>query len=339
MRSSSRHHGLSLASLILCAWVTQASAETLTVGPGETYKTIAAAVAASHDGDEIAVKAGLYDNDYAEITKKVTLTAVGGFARLRSTGLIPNRKAILITDTDITIKGFEFSGARVGEGDGGNGAGIRYQSGNLVVENCYFTDNQDGILGVGDGTGTVTIDKSEFFQNGAPTGQSAGFTHNLYLGGLATLTIENSYFHGARVGHEMKSRANRTIIRNTRVVDGPTGTASYSIDLPNGGEATIVDSQIEQGPKSQNPNIIAFGEEGNLHPGSKLTVQGSLIENDLQSPSAVGVWNASPTPARIANTKVYGLTLNSLFHGPATVSGIDFLKTEPPISTKHPWEE
>ena len=71
-----------------------------------------------------------------------------------------------------------------------------------------------------------------------------------------------------------------------------------------GGEPTIADSQIEQGPKSQNPNIIAFGEEGNLHPGSKLTVQGSLIENDLQSSSAVGVWNAGPTAAHLVNTKV-----------------------------------
>jgi hypothetical protein len=325
---------------MLCAlWVSPVSAATLTVGPGEAYKTIAAAVAASHDDDTIEVKAGVYESDYAEITKKVTLTAVGGFAQLHSTGLIPNRKAILITNTDITIKGFEFSGAKVSGNDGGNGAGIRYQGGNLRIEGCYFTDNQDGILGVGDGTGTVTIDKSEFFANGAVTGPSAGFTHNLYLGGLARLTIENSYFHGARVGHEMKSRAMQTIVRNTRVVDGPTGTASYSIDLPNGGDATIVDSQIEQGPKSQNPNIIAFGEEGNLHPSSKLTVENSLIENDLSSPSAYGVWNAAPAPAHILSSKVYGLTMNSLFHGPATINGIEYLKTEPPIRTGHPWEE
>ena len=331
---------LRLAPAVLGALlVSPASAETLTVGPGAAYKTIASAVAASHDGDTIEVKAGLYENDYAEITRKVTLTAVGGFARLRSTGLIPNRKAILITDTDITIKGFELSGARVSDNDGGNGAGIRYQGGNLKIENCYFLDNQDGILGVGDGTGTVTIDKSEFFANGAATGPSAGLTHNLYLGGLARLTIENSYFRGARVGHELKSRARQTIIRNSRFVDGPAGTASYSIDLPNGGEATIANSQIEQGPKSQNPNIIAFGEEGDLHPKSKLTVENSLIENDLPSPSAYGVWNAAPAPAHVVNTKVYGLTLNSLFHGPAAVSGIEYLKTEPPIPTGHPWEE
>jgi len=330
------HHAALLLTLALPAL---ASGETLTVGFGAAYKTIASAVAASHDGDTIEVKPGLYEDDFAEITKKVTLTSVGGFARLRATGLIPNRKAILIIDTDVTIKGFEFSGAKVSDNDGGNGAGIRYQGGNLKIENCYFLDNQDGILGIGDGTGTVTINRSEFFANGAAIGPSAGLTHNLYLGGLARLTIENSYFRGARVGHELKSRARQTIIRNSRFVDGPTGTASYSIDLPNGGEATIVNSQIEQGPKSQNPNIIAFGEEGDLHPKSKLTVENSLIENDLPSPSAYGVWNATPVPARIVNSKIYGLTKNSLFRGPATVSGIDYLKTEPEISTKHPWQE
>lgn len=328
---------LTVVLLALAAFPTQAT--TLSVGPGEAYKTIAGAVAASRDGDTIEVKAGLYENDYAEIGKRVTLAAVGGFARLRSTGLIPNRKAILITDTDVTIKGFAFSGARVSGNDGGNGAGIRYQGGNLTVVGCYFTDNQDGIMGTSDGVGTVTISDSEFFANGAMTGPSAGFTHNLYIStGVARLIIENSYFHGARVGHEMKSRAAQTIIRNSRFIDGPTGTASYSIDLPNGGEATITGSRIEQGPKSQNPNIIAFGEEGNLHPGSKLTVENSLIENDLNSPSAYGVWNAAPAPAHILNTKVFGLTLNSLFHGPATISGIEYLKTEPQIPTESPWE-
>ena len=328
------------AVLLLTLSVVPAQAATLTVGPSETYKTIAAAVAASQDGDTIEVKAGLYENDYAEITKKVTLTSVGGFARLHSTGLIPNRKAILITDTDVTIKGFEFSGAKVSGNDGGNGAGIRYQGGDLKVEGCYFTDNQDGIMGTSDGTGTVTIKDSEFFANGATIGPSAGFTHNLYIStGVAKLVIDNSYFHGARVGHEMKSRAKETIIRNSRFVDGPTGTASYSIDLPNGGEATITGSQIEQGPKSQNPTIIAFGEEGNLHTDSKLTVENSLIENDLNSPSAYGVWNAGPAPIHILNSKVYGLTINSLFHGPATVNGIDYLKTEPAIPTGRPWEE
>jgi hypothetical protein len=36
------------------------------------------------------------------------------------------------------------------------------------------------------------------------------------------------------------------------------------------------------------------------------------------------------------NVKVYGLTLNSLVRCPAMVIGFEYLKAEPPISTKHP---
>jgi hypothetical protein len=327
------------AGLTLILSALPAFAETLSVGPGKSYASIATAVAASHDGDTVEVDAGIYNNDFAEIGRKITLTAVGGFAHLRASGDIPNRKAILITDTDVTINGFYFSGAQISADDGGNGAGIRYQAGNLVVNGCYFVDNQDGILGVGDGKGSVTVSKSEFFRNGAATGPSAGLTHNLYLGGIARLEISDSYFHGAQVGHEFKSRAGRTVIKNSRFVDGPTGTASYSLDLPNGGDVTITDSQIEQGPLSQNPAMIGFGEEGNIHPGSKLVIQGSLIVNELRNPSAFGVWNAGAAPVKFIDTKVFGLTQNSLFHGPANLTGIDYLAAAPAISTKHPWEE
>jgi hypothetical protein len=338
-----RHHipAAMISAMLGCLIFTgrPRAAETLTVGRERAFETIAAAVAASHDGDTVEVEAGNYNNDFAEIGKKITLTAVGGFAHLRASGDIPNRKAILITDTDVTINGFYFSGAQVSANDGGNGAGIRYQAGNLVVNGCYFADNQDGILGVGDGTGTVTVKKSEFYRNGAPTGPSAGLTHNLYLGGLARLEVSDSYFHGAQVGHEFKSRARQTIIRNSRFVDGPTGTASYSIDLPNGGDVTITDSQIEQGPLSQNPAMIGFGEESNIHPGSKLTIQGSVIVNDLKNPSAFGVWNAAGAPMKIIDTKVFGLTQNSLFHGPANLTGIDYTTSPTAISVRRPWEE
>ncbi|MDB5446641.1 MAG: putative calcium-binding protein, partial [Phenylobacterium sp.] len=40
---------------------------TLTVGQGQQYATISAAVAASHDGDLLQVQAGTYTNDFAEI--------------------------------------------------------------------------------------------------------------------------------------------------------------------------------------------------------------------------------------------------------------------------------
>ena len=83
------------------------------------------------------------------------------------------------------------------------------------------------------------------------------------------LMIDSSYFHDANVGHQIKSRALNTIVKNSRIYDR-NSTASYSIDLPNGGNAAIQNNEIEQGPNSQNFVIISYGEEGNLQSGHKL---------------------------------------------------------------------
>ncbi len=312
-------------------------AASLKVGPGEPYRTVAAAVAAAVDGDEIAVQAGTYTNDFAEIGAKVSLTAVGGRVLLRATETLPNEKAILITDTDVTITGFSFTGARIPNSEGGNGAGIRYQGGNLTLNDCYFYKNQEGLLGAPDPAGSITVRHSEFAYNGNKTGPNAGYTHNIYIGAIARADIEDSYFHGANVGHEIKSRAAETIVNNTRVVDGPTGTASYSIDLPNGGVARITNDQIEQGPGSENPVVIAYGEEGNIIVGSSLTVSGTLMENDLTAHTPVGVWNQSGITATLSGLDTYGLTTAELASGPTTQTGIAQLTTEPRISTLHPW--
>jgi len=77
------------------------------------FSTIAAAVAAARIGDTIEVRAGTYVNDYVSINKSITLQAIGGMVDMVSTGLIPNGKAIFITNGDITITNFTFSGARV----------------------------------------------------------------------------------------------------------------------------------------------------------------------------------------------------------------------------------
>src|SRR3954451_8242420 len=85
----------------------------LSVGPGQQYSTITAAVAAAQNGDTIQVQAGVYPDQYISIRKNITLQGVGGRVEIVSTGLIPNGKAIFITNGDITIENFPFSGARV----------------------------------------------------------------------------------------------------------------------------------------------------------------------------------------------------------------------------------
>jgi len=64
-------------------------------------------------------------------------------------------------------------------------------------------------------------------------------------------------------------------------------SASLNIDLPNGGNATIQNNVIEQGPNSQNNKIIDYGEEGSLNPGTNFVISGNPITIDTQLDSEV----------------------------------------------------
>src|SRR5216683_2354047 len=335
--------GLSTSGSATVAIAPASGSTVLTVGPGKQYSTIAAAIAASHNGDTIQVQAGTYTNDFATINTDITLEGVGGMVNMVSTVQIPNGKGILITNGNDTINNFSFSGAYVSPTDA-NGAGIRDQSNNLVLNDDYFFNNQNGLLGGFPG-GTLTINNSEFANNGVsdPKSPGYGYTHNLYVGAAATLTINNSYFHDANIGEEIKSRALSTTITNSRIDDGPTGTASYSIDLPNGGNAVIKNNVIEQGPMSQNRTIIAFGEEGSVHPSSSLQITGNQILNDLSNSGSTAVWNATGTTnppsitAQITGNQFWGLTSSQIVSGAGSQSSNVFLSTEPALVTTHPW--
>jgi hypothetical protein len=303
----------------------------LTVGSGQQYGTLSAAIAASHDGDTIDVQAGTYVNDFATIWTKVHIVGVGGMVHLVATQSPPNGKAILTTETDITLDHIEFSGAAVPDG---NGAGVRYEGGNLTITNSYFHDNQEGILAAAVPNGSITIDHSEFANNGTET----GYTHNIYINEIGNFTLTNSYIHDALGGHEVKSRADVNVIENNRIYDNGSD-ASYSIDLPNGGAATIQNNVIQQGPNSPNGNIIAFSEESSPYANSQLSVSGNTIVNE-RSGFAQAVWNnTGSVTAQIVGNQFYGLNGGQIASGPNQQSGNGFLSSEPALDTSHPWSD
>ena len=311
----------------------------LTVGPGQQYTTVAAAVAAAGNGDTIDIEAGTYTNDFATIPKSLVIQAVGGPVVEQSTEPTPNGKAIWDvggTSVTDTITGIEFTGAEVtpqGGNGNNNGAGIRTEGGTLTLNDDYFYANQEGLLAAPDPNGILTINDSEFADNG----YGDGYTHNLYVDQIATLDIDDSYFHDAIAGHEIKSRALNTIIENSRIQD-QNGTASYVIDLPNGGNALIQNDTIQKGPNAQNPAIISYGEESNLNPGS-LVIAGNTIINDLTSHAPIGVQNDTGTAATITNNQIYDVTPSQLVNGPANVSGNTYLTSEPTLDTTSAWSQ
>ena len=125
-----------------------------------------------------------------------------------------------------------------------NGAGIRYEGGKLVVDKCLFHDNQMGILASASGAGTVTIKNSEFNRNGAP-GSNA---HNIYINAVAELIVDNIYSHDNITGHQLKSRAKKTTITNSRFYDGTGAAEGYNVDIPDGGVTSISECTFQRSP-------------------------------------------------------------------------------------------
>jgi hypothetical protein len=292
----------------------------LTVGAGKEFSTLSAAVAAAHNGDVIQVAAGTYVNDFSTVNAAITIEGVGGIAKFVATVPPTNFKGIITVDNNVTIANCSFSGAAIPSAEGGNGAGIRYEGGNMTLENDSFSNNQNGIMGtpvIASLTqNNVVIDHCLFQNNGSGT----GFTHNCYIGAASSLTFTNNISQGAIVGHELKSRAYVNVISNNIFQDGATGSASYEIDLPNGGADTVTNNIIEKGPAAQNEYAIHFGGEGIPYAGSALLVQGNSFVNDFGS-SEIAVLNQTPYTVSITGNQFSNFAAANIVQGPSVESG------------------
>jgi hypothetical protein len=269
-------------ALVACFGLPAHAAE-IYVGPGRALKTLQAGIAAAMPNDRIVLDAGVYLDDVATVDKPLTIEGGGRGAVLRATKPISNRKGLLVVNADLTVRKITFEGAFVTDEDGKNGAGIRHQAGRLTVDTCVFNNNQNGILANGNKDAYVTIRRSTFSGNGA----GDGYTHGIYINAIAHLIVSDSVFAGTKVGHDIKSRAIKTTITNTVLDDGVSGTPSYAIDLPNGGEAVLKGVRITQGPRTTNTTMIAYGAEKSLHEFSSLTISGSSFVNRASNSIAI----------------------------------------------------
>lgn len=283
-----------LTAFFLCP---HAFAADVNVGPSRTYKTLAAGVAAAKAGDRVLLDAGTYTDNTAITSVPLTIEGAGTGAVLRATVNLANHKGILITGATTTVRNITFDGAKVAEDDGNNGAGIRSESGSLTVDNCAFTNNQNGILVNAIPGAVVTVANSRFDGNGA----NDGLTHGMYVNEVAQVVVTNSTFNGTKGGHNVKSRALATTVTDSTLDDGVTGTTSYALDFPNGGTVTVTNVKINQGTRSVNGAMIAFGAEGSLKTVNSLAVSDSTFTNQLRSPSAAAVYNFTGTPALLVN--------------------------------------
>src|SRR5262249_13210502 len=146
--------------------------------------------------------------------------------------------------------------------------------------------------------------------------------HNIYIGFADRVTVNASYFHHAKIGHNFKSRAKENHIENSYFMDSTDGTSSYLLDFPNGGLVYLRGNLLQKGPMADNSTSIAYNEEkgngGVFWPVNTVT----LVHNTLVTTFGSGVFVDIPS-----DTQSLSMTAN-IFAGSASLltGGLDAWK-------------
>jgi hypothetical protein len=281
--------------LPLLALAAPAMAATLEVGPDKPMKQPSEAAAAAKDGDHITIAPGEYFDCAVWRANNLLIEGTGKPDAVVITDKTCNGKGLFLIDGEnITVRNLTLTRARVPDG---NGAGIRMEAANLTVEHVRIVNNQNGILTNTDVKGSLIVRDSEFLSNGSCTN---GCAHGLYADHLDLLRVERSRFFETRQAHHIKSRARRTEVIDSDLEDGPNGTSSYQIEIPNGGAVLVRGCTIEKGPKSENhTGAIVIGMEGVTQRTPEITVENNRFRVDGGYPSYLVV-NQTATEAALA---------------------------------------
>lgn len=293
--------------LLFCLVLLPAQAQrSWVVGPGGQPAALSEALRLAQSGDTIELLPGDYQGEGGVIRqKRLTLRGLGGRPVLRAGRQLAEAKAILVVrDGEVLVENIEFRGARAPDR---NGAGLRFEKGRLTVRRCAFLDNENGLLTANFGDAELRIEDS-LFGEAARVGKN--LNHLLYVGAISRVEVSGSRFHRSATGHLFKSRAAQTWLGYNLFVDGPEGIASYEVDLPNGGLATLIGNVIAQGAGSENRVVLAYGGEGTRWPHNRLQLSHNTFINEMSGPAwFLRVWH-DRLPA---DTEV--LALNNLLLG------------------------
>lgn len=242
------------------------------VEQGRGYATLAQAVDAIGDGSgTIRIAPGTYRDCAVQQGGRISFVAAQPGTAILDGGVCEGKAALVLRGAGSRIDGLVFRNIRVPDG---NGAGIRMEQGNLVVQNAMFLDSQSGILSASDEGSSIEIDRSTFAGLGKdPTGNGA---HGIYIGAYGSLRVTASRFERGTGGHYVKSRSPRTTILGSSFDDSRGDNTNYMIDLPNGTSGRIAGNTFVQGPNKANySTMITVAPEGAEAPSTGLVIEGN----------------------------------------------------------------
>lgn len=295
-----------LASLAIAS---TASAVTLSVGPGKTYATPCKAFAVAKSGDTVEITGNTtYSGDVCGIAvSNLVIRGVNGRPKIDAYGKNAMGKGTwVVSGSNVTVDNVEMYGAKVADK---NGAALRLEGTSFTLRNSFLHDNENGILTGTNTASNILIEYTEFGHNG----YGDGYSHNLYIGNVGSLTFRYNYSHDANIGHNLKSRALTNMIAYNRFSSGVAGSTaigkpSYEIDLPNAGTSYVIGNVIQQPASNSNPTMLAYGEEGASNPGKNLYVVNNTFLNDDTAHGTFVQIGSGVTQAALLQNNIFGGT-------------------------------
>ena len=167
-------------------FIEKAEAATLTVGPGETYTTITAAITAASNGDTIYVKNGTYTENLA-IGKALTIQGESNTATIitaAAAGTIVN-----ITSVTVTIDNLNITSSR-----NDNSNIVVTNENNLTVTNSKIHDISvaTGAISGIKGSNYTRVENNEIYNLTTP---NAGITAIGNSNHISNIAYKNNYIH------------------------------------------------------------------------------------------------------------------------------------------------
>jgi hypothetical protein len=240
---------------------------------GRGFATLQEAVDSIGDGaGTVMIAPGTYRMCAVQRSGRVAYVA-RSFGTVTFDGVACDGKAALVVDGEETrVEGLVFQNIRVPDR---NGAGIRLQSGNLIVRESLFRDSEQGILTASDPRGSIRIERSTFSGLGQCL-PDADCSHSLYVGDYGSLSIVRSRFERGRGGHYVKTRAPRIELLDSSFDDSEGRATNYMIDLSNGATGTIARNAFVQGREKENYSALIYvGPEGTRNSSEGLSIEGN----------------------------------------------------------------
>lgn len=180
------------------------------------------------------------------------------------------KAALVLAGRKSRVEGLVFQNIRVPDA---NGAGIRMESGDLVVRETMFRNSESGILSAADPGSTILVEQSTFSGLGR-CDRGLSCAHSIYIGDYGALTVRRSRFERGRGGHYVKSRTPRVEVTDSSFDDTAGHVTNYMIDLPAGSTGLIARNVFVQGRDKENySGLIVVGAETISHSADGLTVE------------------------------------------------------------------